>query len=150
MFTNTEIAIRGNLWRDKKIKPENLSHYFEVGEHFSRRECEDYAIVGYLHDIVEDGVWSMDLITQASYLSMEQKRAIGKLTRPAPVRYEDYIKMVAIDKMSTIVKLADLEDNINRCISQLLNKGEENTLLKRYTKAYAYLFKVCNDNYWTI
>ena len=92
--------------------------------------------VAYLHDIVEDGYACFEELQQRFNLDDEQMAALDAITRRQGEKYFDYIARVKQNEMAKIVKLADLQDNINRCAKDLPNRWG---LLRRYVKAYEIL-----------
>ena len=104
---------------DKAGKP-YFEHVQAVSEKVSEiilswnEEYDDFLIqaqiVSYLHDIVEDtsltidDLWKLKLLTECSL-------AIETLTKKSGQDYWDYLAEVKLDKLATVVKIADLTHN---------------------------------------
>lgn len=97
---------------------------------------ERYEIVAILHDIVEDGYTTFDDLQKRFELDAEQMAALDAITRRQGEKYFDYIRRCKQNEMATVVKLADLKDNIKSCTNDLPNRWG---LLRRYAKAYGML-----------
>ena len=95
-----------------------------------------YRSIALLHDIVEDGYATLEELQQRFSLDAEQIEALEAITRRQGEKYFDYIQRVKQNEMAKTVKLADLQDNINRCAEDLTNRWE---LIMRYAKAYGIL-----------
>ena len=93
-------------------------------------------IVAILHDVLEDTDVTyneLDLIFGDTVMI-----GIEGLTKPKGVSYDDYLKQVALNTLSTKVKLADLRDNLNLLELPIIEPYH----LKRaekYYNAYRYL-----------
>jgi (p)ppGpp synthase/HD superfamily hydrolase len=96
-----------------------------------------YKEIAYLHDIFEDtNTYDFEL----SYLGVAkwQIDIIKILTKRKDELYEDYILRLAKDPIARIIKIADLEDNMD--VTRLKVLDEINIQrLKKYHKAYTYL-----------
>jgi hypothetical protein len=85
----------------------------------------------WLHDALEDAP-DREMVQQAlKQFPSEVETAVQALTRHENESYEQYIERVAENRLATIVKLADLRDNLRD-----LESGE---LKERYLKAQARL-----------
>ena len=96
-----------------------LIHYYKVARHFTIWTQEFWLAI--CHDLVEDGyvgrwacIWS----------------GLDAITRRKNEVYMDYINRVSRHQTAKKVKLADLDENINRC---------SESLAKRYIKAIHFL-----------
>ena len=114
-------------------------HALRVANEFND---ERTAVVGALHDAVEDGIASFEELQNKFELDEEQMTALRLLTRTKGMRYFSYINALKSNKMAVAVKLADLKDNIGRCAEALPYRF---SLLKRYVKAYEELSKARID-----
>ena len=85
-------------------------------------------VIGLLHDVCEAGY---DLEKVYDEFGPEVGDAIDALTRRAGEVYADYIERVKGNQRAVLVKLADLDDNLN---------GAPDSLRKRYEKASRELF----------
>lgn len=97
-----------------------------------------YSCVALLHDVVEDGYATIDELRKSLNLDDEQVAALDAITRRQGERYFDYIKRCKQNEMAKTIKLADLQDNINRCLKDLPNRY---SLIGRYAKAYGILIR---------
>ena len=71
----------------------------------------DYQIVAALHDVFEDT--SIKLVNHEDRLTPAQVAALVAITKNKGEDYGDYIERVATDPIAGIVKLADLNDNMD-------------------------------------
>ena len=97
------------------------------------------AVVGALHDVVEDGAATFEELQKKFNLDEHQITALRLLTRNNDKSYAEYIDSLKGNKIAVEVKMADLKDNIRRCAEDLPKRF---SLLKRYVKAYEELSKV--------
>lgn len=104
-------------------------------------------IVAALHDSMED----CDVTRQDLLGIGVQERAIHlieMLTRNKETEtYEEYIERVGTDIEAVIVKLSDLQTNINHSY----NLGEKGKMLRdRWTKAKEFLLNVLKENHFNL
>jgi (p)ppGpp synthase/HD superfamily hydrolase len=99
-------AHRGH--RDKAGQPYIL-HPLRV---MFRLEGETERIVGVLHDVVEDSHYTLDDLRQMGY-SEQIVEAVDHLSRREHETYEELVKRAAAHPLARLVKLADLEDNMD-------------------------------------
>lgn len=110
--------------KDKAGKPYFL-HPLRVQRKLTDRRAK---VVALLHDVVEDSdKYSFD---DFYFLDEEQRKALKLLTHEKSVPYFDYIHKIKTDNLSTMVKIKDLEDNMN--LKRLKEVTEEDE--KRYRK----------------
>ncbi|MGB7587451.1 MAG: hypothetical protein WBM00_01955 [Solirubrobacterales bacterium] len=92
-----------------------FEHMRQVAEH-----CEPTnRIIGWLHDVAEDGLMSLDELQRDVPLSSAEREALGLLTRPPSLTYRDYIERIAASQtaagqIARSVKRADLSANLAR------------------------------------
>ncbi len=98
---------------------------------------EDYAIVGVLHDLIENTSWTIPMLI-ASGFNKKVTTAVDLLIYILNISYQTYIEVLAKNPIALEVKLADLRHNSD--ITRSL--GMKN--LEKYHKAYAYLIKEKN------
>lgn len=98
-------------------------------------------IVGVLHDVIEDTSITYDyLIANGFEGQREILEALKSVTRKEDETYEEFIERVALNPIGKIVKLADLQDNIN--LSRIPNPTTKDfERLKKYEKAKEMLTK---------
>jgi (p)ppGpp synthase/HD superfamily hydrolase len=89
-----------------------------------------------LHDVVEDTWVTLDLLRTMGF-SAEVVAAVDALTRrKGEESYPEYIRRCSRDRLATLVKLADLEDNSDPA----RRFGDRfDTLLARYAEARSVL-----------
>jgi (p)ppGpp synthase/HD superfamily hydrolase len=119
--------------RDKAGQPYIL-HPLRV---MFRLQTEVEQIVGVLHDVVEDSHYTLDDLRQMGY-SERIVEAIDHLSRREDETYEELVKRAAAHPLARLVKLADLEDNMDiRRYPALDDKILEH--LARYHRAWRKL-----------
>lgn len=109
-------------------------HWIAVANYFDHDE--ERFIVGLFHDVVEDGYRSIADLDAEFNLNVKVKDAIDAISRRQGENYFKYIERVKKNPLATEVKIADLRENINRCVAYLPNRW---SLLGRYAKAYGAL-----------
>lgn len=110
--------------KDKAGKPYFL-HPLRVQRELTDRRAK---VVALLHDVVEDSdKYGFD---DFYFLDDEQKKAVKLLTHEKGVPYFDYVNKIKADNLATMVKIKDLEDNMN--LNRLKKVTEEDE--KRYRK----------------
>lgn len=98
--------------------------------------ADSLAIVGVLHDVIEDSKVTMsDLIAQ--HYDGEIIRALDAITRREGENYGDYILRVGDNEWATRVKLADLTDNLDPARPSTGKLSAK--MLQRYRIAQGYL-----------
>jgi len=93
---------------------------------------EDIRIVAILHDVVEDTEVTLDEIEDI--FGAHVRYAVDAITEREGETYKDYIKRVHKNTFATVVKIADLQDNMD-----LSRYHGEDGLYTRYAKAYGVL-----------
>lgn len=101
----------------------------------SRVQTTEQKIVAMLHDVVEDTPWTLNAL-RAEGFSEPVVRAVDCLTRREGEDYFDFVQRSKSDPIARVVKLADLEDNmdVNR-LTQVTDQDVER--LNRYKRAKA-------------
>ena len=100
-------------------------------------------LIAFLHDIVEDGYATFEELRQRFDLDDDQMAALDAITRRRGEQYFNYIERCKQNEMAKTVKLADLQDNIERCAKDLPNRWG---LIRRYAKAYGILIGAWKEN----
>lgn len=101
---------------------------------------EEQQTIALLHDLLEDiPSWTEEDIKK--YFSNRVLKALKAITKREGESYMQYIDRVSGNKDATQVKLADLEDNIQKTKSAIVDEPEEkrNKRLSKYRKAYERL-----------
>ncbi|MCM3748073.1 HD domain-containing protein [Paenibacillus pasadenensis] len=78
----------------------------------NRVETIDEKIVAVLHDVVEDTDITLDQLRELGF-SQEVVEAIGLLTRSQLDSYEQFVRKTLHNPLSKMVKIADIEENMN-------------------------------------
>lgn len=115
----------------RSLIPKSPSEYNKTGY-----MCE---CIGLIHDLVEDcPEWTFDRVKSELDATDEEIEILKLLTRDKGSDYEEYINRISQNKYATIIKIADLEDNMNISrLKVLTDKDIER--LKKYHKSYIYL-----------
>lgn len=92
--------------------------------------------VAYLHDVVEDSDSSVEDIRE--FFGDRIADAVDCLTRRSGEPYMDYIRRLAVDPVARIVKMADLEHNMDVSRLPIITDADW-ARVKKYKKAYEYL-----------
>lgn len=129
---------------DKAGKP-IYEHCLRVAKNFPL--CSE-RIVAILHDVVEDSSVTLADLSVEHEFPEEIVRAVEAITRMKDEEYPDYIVRVSRNKMATIVKMADLVDNMD--LTRLPKLVDSDYLrLQKYHAAYLFLHKEWDFAYKT-
>jgi len=94
-------------------------------------------IIGLLHDIIEDTDVTAEMLLSEGF-TPEIVDAVVAMSHKKGDSYEQFIEQVAKNELATMVKLSDLEDNMN--IFRLPEITEDDRLrLNKYLKAHRRL-----------
>ncbi|WP_198342946.1 HD domain-containing protein [Paenibacillus rubinfantis] len=97
----------------------------------------DEKIVAVLHDVVEDTEVTIDQLREYGF-SEDIIEAIQLLTRSEKDSYEEFIIKTRGNSISKVVKIADIEENMN--LSRIENPTDEDyKRLNKYKKALEVL-----------
>lgn len=116
-------------------------------------KTEFQKVCALLHDVLEDSKCHTGLeyviglyFTEFDTYEDEYKvlKVVKILTRLPNEPYQDYIERVGEDKDATIIKLADLEDNMDVKRLIVINDADLKRM-RKYQKAYNYLKEKVND-----
>jgi len=106
-----------------------------------RMKSEAERITAVLHDVVEDTDWTLEGLREEGF-SEEVLEALDCLTHPRGEPYEAYIERVAANAMARLVKIADLEDNLNlRELPQVSPRD-----LERSAKYHRHWRRLCDES----
>lgn len=94
--------------------------------------------LAWLHDLLEDTEWTEQDLKNEGFPE-KLIVAVLALTKVKGEAYEDYLERVAQNPDATLVKLADLEDNMD--VTRLPNELTDKDLarIRKYHKAYNFL-----------
>ena len=99
-----------------------------------KMQCEESMIAAVLHDVVEDSPdWDLDRLRAAGF-SENVVTAVGCLTKIEGEDYGSYVQRAAQHPIARMVKIADLEDNMN--IRRIDSISEEDS--RRIAKYHKY------------
>ncbi len=98
---------------------------------------EAEACVAWLHDVIEDTVYTVDDIRLAGFGAVICD-ALQLLTHDKRVPYMEYVKAIAENPIARAVKLADLRDNMDLSRLPAVDRDAERRA-EKYRAAYAYL-----------
>lgn len=104
-------------------------------------DSESAQVVGWLHDVVADGIATLPELVELFDLTEEEGTALGLLTRDPDDTYDEYIHRLKRNDLARVVKFADLRDNIRRCSEEIATKY---SLLGRYVGAWTILAHYVN------
>lgn len=102
-----------------------------------KNKNEEIRTVALLHDLLEDCPdWNKEVLKCFFWNSVVN--AVDAITKRKGEKYEDYINRVQANRYATVVKIADLQDNMN--ITRLKEITEKDVArLKKYLGAYQFL-----------
>jgi (p)ppGpp synthase/HD superfamily hydrolase len=136
----TGIAVTAHRGQKDRGGKDYYLHPLRVAD---RCENAKEKIVAVLHDVIEDTEYTADKLREEGF-SEEIVEAVLSVTRQDGETYMDFIKRAACNPIGKVVKIADLEDNMD--ITRLPELTDRDlSRLKRYHKAWLYLKHV--DDY---
>lgn len=101
---------------------------------------EEAQAAALLHDLIEDiDGWAIEDLR--GEFSNKVVKAVEAITKRQGEPYMQYVDRVSGNKLATLVKLADLEDNMRKTKENDADEDEETRIkrLKKYEKAYEKL-----------
>lgn len=126
--------------KDKGGKPYIL-HCLRVMNEVNQDD-EELMQIAVMHDLLEDCSDKYSLHDLAAMgFSPRVCRTVATLTHTKDVPYDDYIKMISLNKDARIVKLADLKDNSQIHRLKGLTKKDFDRM-EKYHRSFVYLSKV--------
>ncbi len=139
-----KLAHEGQLDKAGRLYFEHIQAVSEIASNIILSWDEEYddflvqaKIVSYLHDVVEDTSLTIDDLWNYN-LPTDCKLAIETLTKKSGQDYWDYLAEVKMDKLATVVKIADLTHNSD--LSRLEEVTPEDLARRdKYLKAIDYL-----------
>lgn len=127
--TAIEVAVDGHKNQTDKSGDLYILHPMRVMGAFqdnSRR------IVGILHDVIEDTKYEMSDLSDLGF-DVEIRDAVQAITKLDGDVYEDYLSRVNANAIARDVKLADIQDNMQRLDN--LPEADRTRLTEKYQKA---------------
>lgn len=130
---------------DKRGEPK-LFHPLRVLERV-RHAGPDAVLVALLHDVVEDSETSLDDLRRQGF-SEPVVEAVDRLSRRKGEPYPDYIVRCGANPLARLVKLADLEDNLQPSPKLLRPDQTEPDLarIRKYLLSYKYLNEMLGED----
>ena len=131
-----QIAVNAHAGQiDKGGKPYILHPLWVMDK--VRHLGENAMIVGILHDVVEDTIWTIaDLVEEG--FNQEVIYALCLLTKTPDKTYDQYIDEISKDPIAREVKKRDLEHNSK--ITRLKGlRPKDIDRIEKYHRAYTYL-----------
>jgi len=129
-----EIAVKAHTGQKDKVGAPYILHPLRI---MMRMDTEEEQIVAALHDVVEDSDITLEDLRQAGF-PQSVLEAVDCLTRRKGEDYEAYVERASSIPLAKIIKIADLEDNMNfRRLNNLMEK--DRARIERYQKAYRHL-----------
>lgn len=129
-----EIAIDAHRKQTDRAGRPYILHVLWVG---SRGRCDEEAIVGLLHDVVEDSAWTLEDLGHEGF-GERVIEALRLITKQEGEDYEDYLERVAANPLARRVKSYDLEHNLDR--SRIPKPSErDHERWEKYERALARL-----------
>lgn len=127
--------------------PLTVAH--NIYRYFARYLSEDeYTIAictAYLHDVLEDTYYTQEKLLEEG-VPFEIVSRVQILTRGEGESYMNFIRRCGDDKITRIVKMCDLDHNMDLTRLDKL-KDEDIQRIKKYHKAYKYLEDVENQGH---
>lgn len=127
------------LFKDKKDKAgqDCIFHLLRVYQRVKNKTSdENVQIAALLHDVIEDTDLSYSDLLEL--FNKQVSDLVELLTRKEGQSYMDYIKIIKTNLDATLIKLDDLEDNMNLSRLDIVTE-EDLKRTKKYQKAYKYL-----------
>ena len=130
-----EIATNAHRGQLDKAGNDYIGHPLRV---MAMGQTTEEKIVGVLHDVVEDTVWTFEQLEAEGFSAdiIEALRCLTKQSASEP--YDKFIARIKHNPLAVAVKLNDLSDNMDiRRLPYLSDKDIKR--LKKYLKAYKQL-----------
>lgn len=106
-----------------------------------RMQSDETRIVAVLHDVLEDSsendAWTPERLIEEGF-KKEIVDAVDCLTKREVESYEGFIERLSGNNIARLVKIADLEDNMNVLRLRIMDEVDVHRL-KKYHKAWLYL-----------
>ena len=132
------IALSAHSGQTDKIGEPYILHPLRM---MLRMKSEAAQIAAILHDVVEDSSITLAVLKKAG-CPAKVLRTVDCLTRRKGEGYEEYVRRAAGDRLAKMIKIADLEDNMDLRLDHGL-AIKEKARMARYRKAYRELTHRC-------
>lgn len=134
----TELAAQAHAGQEDKQGQPYILHPLRVGIALHAQGFAPWVIAGgILHDTIEDGGPNVVTVLQTTFPDYVVN-LVATVSRRQDEAYDAFIKRVSTSSFGTIVKLADLRDNLGRWNPDMDPSG---SLKARYIKAIDFLDK---------
>jgi (p)ppGpp synthase/HD superfamily hydrolase len=131
------IAIEAHRGKQDRYGAPYVLHPLRVMGRVSTPEAQTVAV---LHDVVEDTRWTFEDL-EAEGFPPRIIEALKCVTKQEGEEYEQFVRRSASNPLARIVKLADLEDNMD--ISRMPHVSEEDLdRLQKYLRAWKTLSSI--------
>lgn len=128
------IATKAHSGQVDKAEESYVLHPLRV---MLKLKTEDEKIVGVLHDVIEDTDVTYDDLRKEGFSEIIIE-ALKRVTKIDGEDYMDFVKRAKENPISSKVKLADLEDNMD--INRIANPTEKDfKRIEKYKRAKAFL-----------
>lgn len=128
------IATKAHSGQVDKAEESYVLHPLRV---MLKLKTEDEKIVGVLHDVIEDTDVTYDDLRKEGFSEIIIE-ALKRVTKIDSEDYMDFVKRAKENPISSKVKLADLEDNMD--INRIANPTEKDfKRIEKYKRAKAFL-----------
>ena len=104
----------------------------------SKMKTEEERIIAVLHDIIEDTDVTVDDLLKMG-CPQRVYNAVGWLTKKQHDSYERYVEVLSVNPLSKVVKIADLEDNLNVADLGHALTDRDSKRITKYIKALNFL-----------
>ena len=131
------IATQAHLGQVDKLGNDYIGHPIRIAETFP--DNSDLQSISYLHDVLEDSGETEEGLK--ALFPSHIVDAVVAITKKQGQSYDDYLGQVKANEMALAVKLADIEDNVNR-----LYKLTDAATKERLTEKYQHAFRVLSQN----
>lgn len=115
--------------------------YCDINNIKRMQEVDDYQCVAMLHDIIEDTDMTLDELKEKGF-NDNVINAIDCITRIKDEKYVDYINRLCYNDIARLVKIMDLQHNMDLDRGYKAFGKKFGDIFKRYFKAYCKLMDV--------
>ncbi len=136
LMTALEMCMR--VHRDDRDR-RGMPFVFHAIRVMNKQQTVDRKIIALLHDTVECHPERMDLDTVESLFGAPIGSSVRALTRQSGEHWDAYMERLLTDEDAAMVKLADLEDNMDP------RRMDEQSARKTYDKYFAAHSRICNE-----
>jgi (p)ppGpp synthase/HD superfamily hydrolase len=128
------ISIEAHSNQEDKSGSPYILHPFRLMLRFN---TEKMRVIALLHDVLEDSNHTQEFLIDSG-IPQEWVYIIKILTKRSYQSYEEYIKDISHNELATLIKIADLEDNMNILRLNIL-EDKDIERIKKYHKAWKLL-----------